>query len=78
MTPKEKAKELLDEFQAPVYISDAVHSIMFGDVGVALTETQSKKYALIAVDKIIEAINNLQYERKTDFWENVKTEIEKL
>jgi len=44
----------------------------------SVTKHQSKQFALIAVDEIIEAINNLQYQRKTDFWENVKQEIEKL
>ncbi len=36
------------------------------------------KCALICVDEIINSIQNLQYNRKTDFWENVKKEIEKL
>lgn len=67
MTPKEKAKELVDKFYGE---HPTQPPRMKGSTSIIC--------ALIAVEEIIESINNLQYERKTDFWENVKTEIEKL
>ena len=59
MTPKEKAKELVEKFKAPVYVSDAIHDTMFGDVGLALTQTQSKKYALIALESTQKELRKL-------------------
>ena len=66
MTPKEKAKELTYKYFN-----------WYGDEFYFSLE-KAKEAALICVDEIINSIQNLQYNRKTDFWENVKKEIEKL
>lgn len=66
MTPKEKAKELFDKYQI---------------AGSQWYVDTTKKYALIAVDEIIEAIDWHYYEtpnNEIQYWEEVKQEIEKL
>jgi hypothetical protein len=78
MTPKEKANELVDKYWKQFVPQFEGHFLAETQTMHILYDDQAKQCALIAVDEIIEAINNLQYERKTDFWENVKTEIEKL
>lgn len=69
MTSKEKAKELVEKYSKGK-----------DEYGWSLCEFHScaKQCALICVDEIIQSIENLQYERKTDYWEEVKEEIEKL
>jgi glutaredoxin-related protein len=68
MTPKEKAKELIDK--------------MYGDEVDYMTEEQAKQCALIAVDEIIASNPNLKWFAKLDdsikYWQEVKTEIELL
>jgi hypothetical protein len=62
MTPKEKAKELIDKYDfiyVPNYLS------MF----------EVKQCALVAVDEIL---NVLFQHHKIDYWKQVKQEIEKL
>lgn len=68
MKAEEKAKELVEKFW-----NQFNYLVEYGD-----TRSEAKQCALICVDEIIEAINGLQYERKTDYWENVRKEIEKL
>lgn len=66
MTPKEKAKELVDK------MGKCVNTI---------TNIPLKKCALIAVDEIIEAIDWHYYEtpnNEIQYWEQVRQEIEKL
>jgi hypothetical protein len=68
MTPKEKAKELIDK--------------MYGDEVDYMTEEQAKQCALIAVDEII-ASNPIAFDEEDNciakqWWQEVKTEIEKL
>jgi len=74
MTPKQKANELVDKFK------DCVGLDIDTDMGWKLQSKNdnAKQCALICVDEIINAIDNLQYNRKTDFWENVKQEINNL
>ena len=67
MTSKEKAKELVDRFKKLVPDN-------FGGMDLQL----AKQCALICVDDIIKAINNLQYEVKTNYWQEVRTEIKIL
>jgi hypothetical protein len=68
-TPKQKAKELISKY---VHLAKQT-------TGANGTIYNSKKCALIAVDEIIESVND---EHVSDifieFWEEVKTEIEKL
>jgi len=63
MTPKEKAKELFDKMK-----------------GFRVKHTHSKKCAKIAVDEILlhEKENHSILDKITDYWQEVKTEIEKL
>jgi len=75
MTPKEKAKQLVDKFEPYVirYTQDDV-------VGYLSEETPILEYqkqcALIAVDEII---NNLPLISEIqEYWQEVKQEIEKL
>lgn len=81
MTPKEKAKELVDKFK------DYVH----GYVGSSMLTnceypdqiiSQAKKASMIAVDEIINAefykgIPNPHYLLPIEFWIEVKLELEK-
>ena len=68
MTPKEKAKELVDKYTQ--YVTE-------------INEYEyAKKCALIAVDEILEALPpfeyGLEFVAKIEFWNNVKQEIKKL
>lgn len=68
MTPKEKAKELIDKYQF-VYIQN--YTSMF----------EVKGCALIAVDEILEMdlpIFEEDCDEFYDYWQEVKHEIEKL
>ena len=64
MTPKEKAKELVDKFY-PMFSNSARDAL-------------TKQCALIAVDQILEVIQNLYFMGTVDYWQEVKQEIEKL
>lgn len=67
MTPKEKAKQLVDKY--------------YGITDVNWGIRQQKECALIAIAEIIEAIDWHEFEppnREFEFWDEVKTEIEKL
>jgi len=67
MTPKEKAKELIDKYQF-VYIQN--YTSMF----------EVKQCALIAVDEVIEALHEHHWQNKLiiNYWEEVKNEINNL
>ena len=68
MTPKEKAKELIDK--------------MYGDELEYMTEGQAKQCALIAVDEILgdidDSILHPQNKEAIDYWQEVKKEIENI
>ena len=78
MTPKEKAKELVDKYlkNNPIQAS------------VGLLKLQAKKCALVAVNEIISICPYQNYKKtispydgaelSADYWEEVKTEIEEL
>ena len=81
MTPKEKAKELVDKYRVELMLTDT-------EVGEELLCTSvAKQCALITVDEII---NTLNYDIRgvdvrgnilldlIDYWREVKQEIEKL
>ena len=81
MTPKEKAKELVDKYRVELMLTDT-------EVGEELLCTSvAKQCALITVDEII---NTLNYDIRDvdvrgnilldliDYWREVKQEIEKL
>lgn len=68
MTPKEKAKELVFRFYEK---SDLLFE--------SLSFIQAKECALIAVDEIIDALeNNASNSASWEFYEEVKKEIKKL
>jgi hypothetical protein len=71
MTPKEKANELYSKFDN-LLNKDFIHPIVY--------DNQLKQCALIAVDELIEVVNELDYELGDDkvYWKEVKQEIEKL
>ena len=66
MTPKEKAKELVQLF----YNNQCSHSIT------ELAYKSAKKCALICVDETVK--NTLQVSQVLDYWQEVKQEIIKL
>jgi hypothetical protein len=63
MTPKEKAAELIVNYQLKCK---------------SLNYEDAKQCALIAVDEILEVIQNLYFMGTVDYWQEVKQEIEKL
>ena len=70
MTSKEKAEELFYKMLS----TDKVDNYSFVGSKVA------KQCALIAVDEILEALEEHQWQNRhvTEYWEEVKQEIEKL
>ena len=70
MTPKEKAKELVDKFYKYVAEKD-----FFGD---NVENKFSKQCALIAVHEIIDHCSQVEPFLGTDYWLDVKKEIEQL
>ena len=84
MTPKEKAKELVDRFWNLDMIDDEGYTFW-------ISKQNSKQCALICVDEIIEAnptvifeeiIDGVGYQLTRDgnlkYWQEVKQEIQKL
>ena len=69
MTPKEKAKELIDKYQF-VYIQN--YTSMF----------EVKECVLIAVDEILDVdyfdMSEEHFENIMEYWEQVKEEIKKI
>ena len=81
MTPKEKAKELLDKMSIQTYSYQpyAGSHYHIEEIGYEA----GKKCALIAVDKILEAIcfnmsDEDAHKKENDYWKEVKQEIEKI
>ena len=81
MTPKEKAKELVDKFEPYVirYTQDDV--VGYLDQETPILEYQ-KQCALIAVDEIIKETKlhdkTIYQHGRTAYWQEVKQEIELL
>ena len=74
MTPKEKAIELINKFDVKYQ-----YELITGSFPVSMHDSVIKQCALIAVDEIINACKyNLVESYNTDWWNEVKTEIEKL
>lgn len=67
MTPKEKAKELVDKFQDINFMNGDSNCKTRSEIGVVI--------AIIAVDEIIEGLKD---ESVINYWESVKKEIEIL
>lgn len=78
MTPKEKAQQLVDKY-------DSILRAKFEMWGIAFGKSKPKECALIAVDEIIEAIHDEDFNGHvidqigaSDYWMQVKQEIEEL
>jgi hypothetical protein len=74
MTPKEKAKELIEKYLS---MENALNVVDLPYM------TLTIQCALIAVEEILNAItfnmyDEEEYNKVNDFWEEVKTELEKL
>ncbi len=69
MTPKEKAKELVNKYKK--YADDGRHNGFYSG---EITFNNQKQCALIAVDEIL----SLLPLANRDYWEEVKQEIENL
>ena len=73
MTPKEKAQELFNKY--------ATYAVMWTG-GIEVEKQNCKQCALIAVDEILNLnYNLLEYYgnlSSTEYWQEVKKEIEKL
>ena len=72
MTPKEKAKELVDKFRLHVLEKD-----FFGD---SVEHDNAKQCALIAADETLRALhfNVWTNVEEIKYWKEVKQEIEQL
>ena len=69
MTPKEKAKELVDKFY---YIPNSQGIFMMQDY-------QAKECALIAVDEILFVVSKYNdTQAEVSYWQEVKQEIENI
>jgi len=80
MTPKEKAKELVDKYFKLL-------NYEFGDLVYSLSDKQPHQCALIVVDEILNILEDdgfllatSEYHNKKtmEYWQEVKQEIEKL
>lgn len=70
MTPQEKALKLYD-----IYMDEMIEKEAY------FVESAAKQCALLAVDEIISAIDWHEFEtpnKEIEYWQEVKTEIEKL
>ena len=78
MTPKEKAKELIDKFN-----NHTVKELVYLKNGKVIEgKTEAKRCALIAVDEILKAnpyeVSKTDMDSTIDYWMEVKQEIENL
>lgn len=78
--PKEKAKELVDTFYQTTPNETWIDEPLGEFMRTYTAWGQAKQCALIAVDEIIIALkeNNWQNQKIIDYYEQVKIEIEKL
>jgi hypothetical protein len=78
MTPKEKAEELVDKFYQRLPLKKDVITTQ-GDLSWEYDNWyEAKQCALIAVDEILDMVKHTPIEDiETDYWQEVKQEIEK-
>ena len=78
MTPKEKAKELVEKFGNLIDTNDD----LFSEQEMYRKHNEdSKKCALIAVDEIIDTLYEYHYDSASgayEYWTEVKEQLEKL
>lgn len=75
MTPKEKAKELMEKFKPHV-----IFTLTDGTISEHIKSESAKQCALIAVDELIEVGSNIStdYSSGVGYWQKVKEEIIKI
>jgi hypothetical protein len=73
MTPKEKAKDLIDKFSTRLKVLHELEGWVEH-----LDSSKAKGHALNAVDELIEQCYKSGINYSYDFWQEVKQEIEKL
>jgi hypothetical protein len=85
MTPKEKAKELVDKYKSiEIEIADKYHGYGGGDSYLQMDSQDAKQCALIAVDEMINSYTSenengyINSEQILTYWKKVKKEIENL
>ena len=82
MTPKEKAKDLVEKFkQVELYDSMELTDFDCKIENITSSSFTAKQCALIAVDEIMKAVGWEEMELGVDrdnYWQEVKQEIEKL
>lgn len=80
MTPKEKAKELVDKFKFETKQSEIINDIILGDVSVIFKHHKAKECALIAIEFARDFITGDLSESfdKTMYLFEIKNEIENL
>ena len=73
MSPKERAKELIDKFKKNTRAYNETN-------GWEDSAYDAKQCALIAVDEVIEALDEHHWQNRLiiDYWEEVKHEIKKI
>lgn len=71
MTPKEKAKQLVEMFEFETTESEIVNEIILGNLAVKFKKYKAKECALIAVKEILksESLNYLFTKEQIDFME---------
>ena len=74
MTPREKARELVDKYKPYVYCFLG-SGMLTNTINDEVENNNAKKCALIAVDEIMKIIDTNMGER---YWQQVRTEIEQL
>ena len=83
ITPKEKAKELVEIFKFETKESEITNDIILGSLSVIFKHHKAKQCALIAVDMVIRCCKDYDevhenYTTQVDHLKEVKQEIEKL
>lgn len=77
MTPQEKAKELIDTYIDIENYKNLNLDLFCDECG--MNEQPAKYCAIIAVDEILKEIDNTTLSLvQTEYWQEVKTQIEKL
>ena len=71
MTPKEKAKELIEKYRdVSISFVDSIE----GTCDIRINNEDAKECALIAIDELIKQVNHSD----VGYWKEVKFEINKL
>jgi hypothetical protein len=80
MTPKEKAEDLIDKYQivkSEIFVENDSWAGGY-NYSIGISKENAKQCALIAVDEIINVLIGRAYQVELQYWQEVKTKIEKL